>query len=78
MGRGAATRGPRQREERGSGAGKHAQALPPRATGGQHPGQAVESRIMHETPPRLVCAKAAECAACGAGLAVATPAPESA
>ena len=47
MGRGAATHGPRQREERGSGSGEHAETLPPRATGGQHPGQTVESRIIH-------------------------------
>ncbi len=47
MGRGAATRGPRQREERGSASGEHAETLPPRVTGGQHPGQAVKSCIIH-------------------------------
>ena len=50
MGRGAATCRPRHRENRGS--GKHAETLPPRVTGGQRSGQAVEPRIFHLVPPR--------------------------
>jgi hypothetical protein len=54
MGRSGATRGPHQREERGSGSGQDAETLPPRMTGGEHPGQTVESCIIHLSPPRLV------------------------
>ena len=51
MGRDAATGRSRQGHESGSGAGKDADALPPRETGSQHPGQAIEPFIIHATPP---------------------------
>jgi hypothetical protein len=60
MSRGATARRPCQGEERGSGAGKQSDALPPGETGAQLPGQAIESLIIHTTPPLPVFANAGE------------------
>jgi hypothetical protein len=51
MGRSATTRRTREGKEGCSGAGQHAETVPPRETGGQGSGQAIESCAIHETPP---------------------------